>query len=202
MRAMSKTATDDREPSHLRVLVADEKRRFLEPVSDAVRALGHEVCALEIEVASVGRATHEHRPDIAIVALHDSSEHALGLITEIVDEARCPVCLLAPSVELEFLAEAARRGVFAYLDSTEEKELQGGIDIAIQRFHQFRELLGAFGRRARIERAKGLLMERHGLSGDEAFERIRGEARSTRRPLLEVVDELLASIPQEAGTMR
>ena len=193
---------DDAEPSNLRVLVADERRRFLEPVSEAVRALGHEVCALEVEIASVGRATHEHRPDIAIVALHDSSEHALGLITEIVDEASCPVCLLAPSVEPQFIAVAARRGVFAYLDSTDATELQGGIDIAIQRFHQFRELLGAFGRRARIERAKGLLMERHGLTGDEAFERIRGEARSSRRPLMGVVDELLASSPQGAGTMR
>ena len=193
---------DDREPNNLRVLVADERRRFIEPVSDAVRALGHEVCALEVDIASVGRATHEHRPDIAIVALHDSSEHALGLITEIVDEATCPVCLLAPSVERQFLAEAARRGVFAYLDSTEEMELQGGIDIAIQRYHQFRELLGAFGRRARIERAKGLLMERHRLAGDEAFERIRREARSSRRPLMDVVDELLASSPEGAGTMR
>ena len=193
---------DDAEPSNLRVLVADERRRFLEPVSEAVRALGHEVCALEVEIASVGRATHEHRPDIAIVALHDSSEHALGLITEIVDEASCPVCLLAPSVGPQFIAVAARRGVFAYLDSTDATELQGGIDIAIQRFHQFRELLGAFGRRARIERAKGLLMERHGITGDEAFERIRGEARSSRRPLMGVVDELLASSPQGAGTMR
>ena len=190
----------DREPNNLRVLVADERRQFIEPVSDAVRALGHEVCALEVDVASVGRATHEHRPDIAIVALHDSSEHALGLITEIVDEATCPVCLLAPAVERDFLAEAARRGVFAYLDSTDEMELRGGIDIAIQRYHQFRELLGAFGRRARIERAKGLLMERHGLAGDDAFERIRGEARSSRRPLMSVVDELLASTPERAGT--
>ena len=189
------------EPNGLRVLVADERRKFLEPVSDAVRALGHEVCALEVDVAGVGRATHEHRPDIAIVALHDSSDHALGLITEIVDEAACPVCLLAPTVELDFLAEAAKRGVFAYLDSTEATELQGGIDIAIQRFHQFRELLGAFGRRARIERAKGLLMERHGLSGDEAFEQIRREARGARRPLMGVVDELLASSPERAGTI-
>jgi AmiR/NasT family two-component response regulator len=191
---------DDREPHDLRVLVADEREQFIEPVSEAVRALGHEVCALEVDVARVGRATHEHRPDIAIVALHDSSEHALGLITEIVDEATCPVCLLAPSVEREFLAEAARRGVFAYLDSTDEMELRGGIDIAIQRYHQFRELLGAFGRRARIERAKGLLMERHELADDEAFERIRREARSSRRPLMDVVDELLASSPEGAGT--
>ena len=181
------------EPHDLRVLVADERRKYLEPISEAVRRLGHEVCALEVETGRVGRATLEHRPDIAIVALHEDSDHALGLITESVDEATCPVCLLAPDVDREFLAEAARRGVFAYLDSTDPNELAGGIDVAVQRYHQFRELLGAFQRRARIERAKGLLMERHGIADDEAFERIRADARSTRRPLIEVVDELLAS---------
>jgi len=193
---------EDDEPNNLRILVADERKKYLEPVSDAVRALGHEVCALEVEISTVGRATHEHRPDIAIVVLHESSDHALGLITEIVDEATCPVCLLAPTVDRHFLSEAARRGVFAYLDSTEETELQGGIDVAIQRYHQFRELLGAFSRRARIEQAKGLLMERHGISGDDAFERIRGQARSSRRPLMTVVNELLASSAAAAGTMR
>jgi response regulator NasT len=179
------------EPKNLQVLVADERKKFLEPVGEAVRALGHEICAEEVDVARVGRTIQEHRPDMAIVALHESSEHALQLITEIVDEATCPVCLLAPSVEREFLAEAARRGVFAYLDSTDPIELQGGIDVAFQRYHQFSELLNAFHRRARIERAKGLLMERHGLGDDEAFERIRSQARSERRPIMSVVEELL-----------
>jgi AmiR/NasT family two-component response regulator len=179
------------EPKHLVVLVADERRKFLEPISDAVRNLGHEVCALEIDTAKVGRATHEHRPDIAIVALHEDSDHALNLISGIVDEATCPVCILAPDVGSEFVAEAAKRGVFAYLDSTDATELQGGIDVALQRYRQFHDLLGAFQRRARIERAKGRLMERHGVSDQEAFDRLRREARDGRRPLMDVVDQLL-----------
>jgi AmiR/NasT family two-component response regulator len=181
----------EEEPKHLQVLVADEQRKALKPVGDAVRALGHEICAEEVDVGRVGRSIEEHRPDIAIVALHENSDHAMQLITEIVDEASCPVCLLAPSVDAEFLGEAARRGVFAYLDSTDPIELQGGIDVAFQRYHQFSELLNAFHRRARIERAKGLLMERHGIGDDEAFERIRSQARSERRAIMSVVEELL-----------
>ena len=181
----------DEAPKHLQVLVADERKQFLEPVGEAVRALGHEVCAEEVEVDKVGRRTQQLRPDLAIVALHEDSDHALQLITEIVDESTCPVCLLAPSVNPDFLAEAARRGVFAYLDSTDQIELQGGIDVAFQRYHQFAKLLEAFGRRARIERAKGLLMERHGIDDGTAFERIRSQARSERRPIMSVVQELL-----------
>src|SRR4051794_25029507 len=181
------------EPHHLKVLVADERQKYLEPVSAAVRDLGHEVIAHEVAIATVGRATVEHRPDIAIVALHEDTDHALDLISEIVDEAVCPVIALADDASREFVAAAADRGVFAYIDSTDETEIQGAIDVALQRHRQFAKLLHAFERRARIERAKGVLMERHALDDRGAFERIRSEARATRRPLIDVVDELLRS---------
>jgi len=181
------------EPRHLKVLVADERQKYLEPVSAAVRDLGHEVIAHEVSIDQVGRATLEHRPDIAIVALHEDTQHALELITEIVEEAVCPVIALADDASREFVHAAAERGVFAYIDSTNEAELQGAIDVALQRHHQFSRLLHAFERRARIERAKGILMERHALGDREAFERIRGEARSTRRQVMDVVDALIDS---------
>ena len=183
----------DGEPHHLKVLVADERQKYLEPISDAVRDLGHEVIAHEVSIAKVGRATIEHRPDIAVVALHEDTKHALELISEIVDEAVCPVIALADDANRDFVAAAADRGVFAYIDSTNETELQGAIDVALQRHRQFAKLLSAFERRARIERAKGVLMERHALSDREAFERIRSHPRAARRPLIDVVDELLDS---------
>jgi len=175
----------------LRVLVADEDKQQLEPVGDALEELGHEVIALAVSARETARATHEHRPDLAIVALHEDKEHALELIEQIVDEATCPVCLLAADPSREFLSAAARRGVFAHLDSTDQTELAGGIDIAVERYRQFRDLLQAFDRRARIERAKGLLMERHGIGEEEAFERLRRHARDTRRPIMGVVEDVL-----------
>jgi AmiR/NasT family two-component response regulator len=182
----------DEEPHDLRVLVADERQKYLETISAAVEDLGHEVTAHEVEIARVGRATTESHPDIAIVALHEDTEHALELISEIIDEATCPVLVLADDASRDFVAKAAQRGVFAYLDSTEETELQGGIDVALQRYQQYRKLLAAFDRRARIERAKGILMERHGIGDQEAFDRLRGEARSSRRQLIDVVEEVVA----------
>ena len=175
----------------LRVLVADESKAALEPVGEALEQLGHEVIALAVELAETARAIHEHRPDLAIVALHEDREHALELISEIVDEATCPVCLLAADPSRDFLSAAARRGIFAHLDSTDQTELAGGIDIAVERYRQFRDLLQAFDRRARIERAKGLLMERHGIGQEEAFERLRRHARDTRRPIMGVVEDVL-----------
>ncbi len=181
----------DAEPHHLKVLIADERQKYLEPIGDAVRDLGHEVVAHEVDVARVGRATEEHRPDIAVVALHEDSHHALELIAEIIEEATCPVVALADGASREFVAAAAEKGVFAYLDSTNETELQGGIDVALQRFQQYRKLLAAFDRRALIERAKGILMERHDIGDQEAFDRLRSESRSSRRPLIDVAGALI-----------
>ncbi len=180
------------EPRRLRERIADERDRFIEPIAEQVTATGHECLAHQTDVAAAGRAIAEQRPDVAIVALHESTEHALELITQIVHEATCPVVMLADRPSREFLAEAAERGVFAHLDSMDETEIEGGIDIALQRYQQWRALLDAFGRRARIERAKGILMERHGLEERAAFERMRSEARGARRPLMDIVDEVLA----------
>jgi hypothetical protein len=46
--------------------------------------------------------------------------------------------------------------------------------------------------RTRIERAKGMLMVREGLDDAAAFERLRSTARSSRRPLIDVVNEVLS----------
>jgi len=84
--------------------------------------------------------------------------------------------------------------VWAHMDSTQPGEMRGAIDVVLERYREWRRLLGAFEKRARIERAKGVLMEREGLGQQEAFERLRSEARSSRRPIAEVVDELLDDV--------
>src|ERR1044071_4925078 len=75
----------------LRVLIANERRDRLELLARVVAGLGHEVVAREIEVSEVGAVTAREHPDVALVGLGSSSEHALELIGEIVHEASCPV---------------------------------------------------------------------------------------------------------------
>ena len=70
-----------------------------------------------------------------------------------------------------YVHEAAKRGVFAYIVDGTPDELQSAIDITLQRFSEYQSLQGAFGRRAVIEQAKGILMARHAINADAAFER-------------------------------
>jgi response regulator NasT len=106
-----------------------------------------------------------------------SSKHALELITEIVREASCPVIALLSAKDPAYVHQAARRGVFAYIVDGDAEELQSAIDITLQRFTEYQSLRGAFGRRALIEQAKGILRARHSLDSDHAFNMLRNHSQ-------------------------
>ncbi len=175
-----------RETHHLRVLIANERRDRLALVAPIVAALGHEVIAREIEVNDVGPVTARERPDVALVGLGASSGHALMLIEKIVQEAACPVIVLLHAADPEFVREASKRGVFAYITDADALDWQSSIDIVLRRFAEYHDLEGAFGRRATIERAKGILMERHSVDDSGAFDMLRTHSRSANRKLVDI----------------
>jgi AmiR/NasT family two-component response regulator len=179
-----------RETEHLRVLIANERSDRLALVAPIVAALGHEVIAREIEVEDVGPVTARERPDVALVGLGDSSEHALGLIERIVKEASCPVIVLLHAPDPSFVREASKRGVFAYVTDA-DTDWQGSIDIVLRRFAEYHDLEGAFGRRAVTERAKGILMERHSVDESAAFDMLRDQSRSTNRKLVDIASAVV-----------
>jgi response regulator NasT len=171
---------------HLRVLIANERKDRLALVAPIVVALGHEVIAREIDIEDVGPVTARERPDVALVGLGESSEHALGLIDKIVREAACPVIVLLHAPDRGFIREASKRGVFAHINDADVDDWQSSIDIVLRRFAEFHELEGAFGRRALIERAKGILMERHSIDEQAAFEMLRDQSRRANRKLIDL----------------
>jgi response regulator NasT len=191
-----------RDTEHLRVLIANERKDRLALVAPIVAALGHEVIAREIDVENVGGVTARERPDVALVGLGESSDHALGLIERIVHEAACPVIALIHAPDPHFVKEASKRGVFAYITDADGQDWQSAIDIVLRRFAEYHDLEGAFGRRALTERAKGILMERHAIDEASAFELLREHSRVSNRKLVDlataVVDghRLLPKQPQ------
>ena len=176
------------ETDHLRVLIANERKDRLALVAPIVVALGHEVIAREIDVEDVGAVTARERPDVALVGLGESSEHALDLIDKIVHEAACPVIVLLHSPDPNFVKEASKRGVFAHISDADVDDWQSAIDIVLRRFAEYHDLEGAFGRRATTERAKGILMERHDVDETAAFEMLREHSRTDNRKLVDLAD--------------
>jgi AmiR/NasT family two-component response regulator len=179
------------ETDHLRVLIANEREDRLSLVAPIVAGLGHEVIAREVEVEEVRGVTAKEQPDVALVGLGESSDHALSLIERIVRESACPVIVLIHAPDPAFVREASKRGVFAYITDADAEDLQSAIDIVLRRFTEYHDLEGAFGRRAITERAKGILMERHSVDEPTAFEMLRSYARSSNRRLVDVASAVV-----------
>jgi response regulator NasT len=177
----------------LRVLVADGPGERLDVVTSTVAGLGHEVIARESSLPEVARLTATERPDVALVIVSDGTSHALALIDRIVHEARCPVIAVLHVQDRAFINQAAKRGIFAYVvDGGDPQGLQSAIDIVLCRFAEYHNLEGAFGRRALTERAKGILMERHGIDEQAAFGMLREHARRTQHKLVEVAEAVVS----------
>ena len=185
---------DGSETTRLRVLVADGRPERLEQVTRTVASLGHEVITRQSELHEIGPMTSIERPDLALVIVGESSDDALRMIGRIVHEASCPVIAVLDVQDPAFVNQAARRGIFAYISGGEDPaEFQSSIDITLQRFAEYQNLEGAFGRRALTERAKGILMERHGVDERRAFDMLRDEARRSQHKVVDVAEAVVSS---------
>ena len=153
-----------------------------------LQGLGHQVTSLAVDVAAAAERVASEDPDLAVVVVHHDDEHALDLIDEISSYASGPVIALLDGDDPEFVRRAASRGIDAYARADSAADLQSAIELAMRRraevarlSEQVDQLSGALDRRAVIERAKGIIMERHGVADHAAFELLRGHARANNR---------------------
>lgn len=177
----------------LRVLAADEDRDALDATVRMLGELGHEVTACAVAVREAAARIAADDPDLAVVVLHDDPQHALELIDEISEYASGPVIVLVEEDDPAFVKAAAERGLDAVARPDSTEAVQSAIELALQRHAERRRLAeqvdklsSALERRATIERAKGILMERHGIGEREAFERLRAHARSHNQTVVSV----------------
>jgi response regulator NasT len=191
--------TIDPSTRNLRILLANEREEDLRALGDVLDSLGHEVTPFAVSVAEATELIAREDPDIAFVVLDGDDEHGLALISETVGYASGPVLVSVRSAESPTtIAKAADMGIAGYVDSWEPQDVQGAIDVALRRHaeeqrltEKVEQLESALERRAIIERAKGILMERHRVGERQAFEMLREHARSTGRRVVDVAQTVL-----------
>jgi response regulator NasT len=177
----------------LRVLTADEDREALETTAAVLEGLGHDVTALAVHVTEAAAHIVADEPDLAVVVVHEDDDHALSLIEEINEYSSGPVIAVLHGEDPGFVRDAAQRGVYAYARLETPDAVQGAIEVAMARHAEATELSdkvdqleGALDRRAIIERAKGILMERHGITEQQAFDKLRASARASNRRVVDL----------------
>ena len=196
------------ETTSLRILAADEDESTLRATDRLLASLGHEVTAHAVTVEQAADLIASEDPDLSVVVVHDDDAHALDLIEEISEYARGPLIALLGEHEAGFVRTAVERGIDAFARPQFEAEVQGVIELTMKRHGeltrlnaQVEQLQSALERRGTIERAKGILMERHGVGERQAFELLRQQARRSNRRVAELagaVADGLALLPNRA----
>jgi response regulator NasT len=182
----------------VRLVAADEDEAALRRTAELLEELGHEVVECAASVGEACAAIERDDPDAAIVVVHDDVEHALDLIDELSEVASGPVIALVEEADAAFAEQAAARGLDALASDASADAIQAALEVAVRRHaerarlaEQVGQLEHALERRAVIERAKGLLMERHGIGEREAFEQLRAQARSRSITVVALAGEVI-----------
>jgi len=185
----------------VRILIAEDETIIRMDLRDLLERSGFEVCAEARDGAEAVELARSERPDLAILDVKMPRLDGIEAARRILDERAIPIVMLTAYGQQELVARAVEAGVFGYLVKPfREQDLLPAIHTAGARHEELsalREeaetLADALAARKAIERAKGLLMEREGLSEAEAFARLRKASQLSGRPLKVVAEALIAT---------
>ncbi len=182
-----------------RVVIVDDHAPSRNALAEAISAAGGRVVGDGSLAGEAVALVTRHRPDVAVLAVGLSDGDGIEAARCIAAEAPCPVVLVTSRTEPPVWSRAVEAGVLGFLAKPlRPVEIGPALDLAVSRFRETdavrREneaLRRALGARKLVERAKGLLMARLGLSEPEAFRRIQKAAMDSRKPMADISRTLL-----------
>jgi len=183
----------------LRILIADDESIRMMSLRKQLAALGHCVVAEASngeEAVALAAAT---QPDLAILDIKMPVADGIEAAQRITRARPIPIILLTAYNEAELVERAAQANISAYLmKPVAEEDLLPAITLALIRFRQFEalrrevsDLREALEARKVIERAKGILVRRLGLTEEEAFRRLQKQSQDSNRKLAEVAEAIV-----------
>jgi response regulator NasT len=176
-----------------RVAIVDDHEPSRTALREAVTAAGGAIVGESVRCSDVLAMVRHASPDIVVCAAGLPDGDGVHAAAQVV-QADCPVVLLTSHTDAALVERARAAGVMAFLlKPLRAAELAPVLDLAIARFKDTRALRQSLEGRKVIERAKGTLMARLGLTEDEAFRRLRRAAMDSRRPMVDIAKALLVS---------
>lgn len=184
----------------LRVVIADDEAVIRMGLRTMLEERGYRVVGEAGDGARVLDLVAKQRPDLVFLDIKMPGLDGLAAAERLAETARVPVILLTAYGDRGLVERAQRAGVMGYLmKPLREADLAPAIELALARFRDLEALAeevsglrDTLETRKLVERAKGTLMQRLGLSEDEAYRRIQGASRASRRPMGEIAREVLA----------
>ena len=185
----------------LKAIIAEDEQLTRTIIRARLEKLGHTVVAEASDGAQAVEAARLHKPDVIIMDIKMPVMDGIEAARIILSEVPCAILFLSSFNEQELVEEASETGALAYLMKPFRKEdLAPALEMAVRRFRQIRSLLRdvddlkvALDTRKLIERAKGILMDRHHMSEEEAFKRIHFQARNQNKKMREIAQSIITA---------
>jgi two-component system, response regulator PdtaR len=185
----------------LRLLVAEDETIIRLDLRELLERAGFEVVAEARDGVEAVELARSAQPDLAVLDVKMPRLDGIEAARTILAERPIPIVMLTAYGQQELVARAIEAGVFGYLVKPfREQDLLPAIETARARFAELQEvreqaesLADALAARKAIERAKGVLMEREGLSEQDAFARLRRASQLSGKPLKDVAEALIAT---------
>jgi len=199
-----------REPEALRgvrVLIAEDETLIRLDLKGLLEGAGFDVCAEARDGEEAVLLARETKPDVALLDVKMPRLDGIEAARRILDERPIPIVMVTAYGERELVSRAVEAGVFGYLVKPfRETDLLPAIETARARHDELtalreeaESLAEALAARKAIEKAKGILMQREGLTEQEAFARLRKASQISGRPLKVVADALIATLEPPSG---
>ena len=182
-----------------RVLIAEDETIIRLDLKGLLESAGFDVCAEARDGEEAVQLAREEAPDLALLDVKMPRLDGIEAARRILDERPIPIVMVTAYGERDLVARAVEAGVFGYLVKPfRETDLLPAIETARARHEELRalreeadSLAEALAARKAIERAKGLLMEREGLSEADAFARLRRASQVSGRPLRVIAEAVI-----------
>jgi response regulator NasT len=183
-----------------KILVIDDSLRSRAAIKKALAGLEFEIVEGTSGLEAV-RLVKEMSPDLLFIAVGLPDLDGIEASARIMESHPLPIIILTSHQDPETVERAKEAGVMAYLlKPVREDQLRPALEVASARFREFmavrvqnQDLQRTLEVRKVTERAKGILMEREGLSEGEAFRRIQKFSMEKRRPVVEIAEAILLS---------
>ena len=190
----------------MRILIAEDETIIRLDLRELLERSGFDVVAEARDGEEAVALARSEAPDLALLDVKMPKLDGIDAARRILDERPIPIVMVTAYGEQELVARAVEAGVFGYLVKPfRESDLLPAITTARARHEELvalREeadsLAEALAARKAIERAKGLLMEREGLTEQDAFARLRKASQISGRPLKVVAEALIATLDLSA----
>jgi response regulator NasT len=187
-----------------RILVAEDETIIRLDLRDLLERSGFDVCAEARDGVEAVELARSQRPDLAIMDVKMPRLDGIEAARRILDERPIPIVMLTAYGQDELVSRAVEAGVFGYLVKPfRESDLLPAIRTATARHEELQalreeaeSLAEALAARKAIERAKGLLMAKEGLTEGEAFARLRKASQISGRPLRVIADAVVATLAE------